>query len=76
YQFSLDADPELASAHYNLARLYSRNGDVASCLKHIDQVLQIEPQWAEDVAHDEHLKWALDMRNLRGDKGEHDNSEG
>ena len=76
YQLSLDANPGLASAHYNVARLYSRNGDVASCLKHLEQVLQIAPQWAEDAAHDEHLKWALEMRNLREDRGLEETSGG
>ncbi len=69
YQFSLDADPGLASAHYNLARLYSKSGDVALCLEHLDKMLDIAPEWVEDAARDEHLKWALDMRNLRENRG-------
>ena len=40
---------------------------MAACLKHLDRVLEIAPQLAEDAAHDEHLGWALEMRNLRRD---------
>ena len=65
YQLALDTDPRLASAHYNLARLHSKSGDVASCLEHLDQMLQIAPQWVEDASQDEYLKWALDIRNIR-----------
>ena len=65
YKHSLEVDPGMASAHYNAARLYSRTGNVAACLMHLDQVLQIAPQWANDAAHDEHLSWALEMRDLR-----------
>ena len=69
YKHSLEDDPEMASAHYNAARLYSRMGDVAACLKHLDRVLEIAPQLAEDAAHDEHLGWALEMRDLRREQG-------
>ena len=69
YRHSLEDDPELASAHYNAARLYSRTGDVAACLTHLDRVLEIAPQLAQDAAHDEHLGWALEIRNLRREQG-------
>jgi tetratricopeptide (TPR) repeat protein len=75
YRQSLEADTELASAHYNAARLYSRTGDVAACLKHLDRVLEIAPQLAEDAAHDEHLGWALEMRNLRRDIEQEDGQD-
>ncbi len=65
YEHSLEADPELASAHYNAARLYSRTGNVTACLKHLDRVLEIAPELAADAAHDEHLGWALEMREMR-----------
>ena len=65
YERSLEADPDLASAHYNAARLYSRTGDVAACLQHLDRVLEIAPELAQDAAHDEHLGWALEMRDMR-----------
>jgi len=72
---ALESDPELASAHYNAARLYSRTGDVAACLKHLDRVLEIAPQLAEDAANDEHLGWALEMKNLRRDMESEDGSQ-
>ena len=78
YKHSLEADPELASAHYNAARVYSRTGDVAACLMHLDRVLEIAPRMAEDAAQDEHLGWALKMRDLRevsgpeAGEGDHD----
>jgi tetratricopeptide (TPR) repeat protein len=75
YNHSLESDPELASAHYNAARLYSRTGDVAACLKHLDRVLEIAPQLAEDAANDEHLGWALEMKNLRRDMESEDDSQ-
>ena len=65
YKCSLEVNPGLASAHYNAARLYSRTGDVAACLTHLDRVLEIAPQWADDAAKDDHLSWALEMRSLR-----------
>jgi len=34
-------------------------------LTHLDQVLEIAPQWADDAAKDDHLSWALEMRSLR-----------
>jgi tetratricopeptide (TPR) repeat protein len=75
YNHSLESDPELASAHYNAARLYSRTGDVAACLKHLERVLEIAPQLAEDAANDEHLGWALEMKNLRRDMESQDGSQ-
>ena len=65
YNQSLASDAELASAHYNAARIHSRNGDVAACLNHLDRVLEIAPQLAEDAADDEHLGWALEIKGLR-----------
>ena len=75
YHSSLDSNQELASAHYNAARLYSRNGDVTACLNHLDRVLEIAPQLAEDAMHDEHLGWALEMRNLRRDMESEEDQE-
>jgi len=41
----------------------------------LDRVLEIAPQLAEDAAHDEHLGWALEMRNLRRDMEQEDSQE-
>ena len=38
---------------------------MAACLMHLDRVLEIAPQLAEDAAHDEYLGWALEMRQMR-----------
>ena len=66
----------LVILQYNAARLYSRTGDVAACLTHLDQVLEIAPQWADDAAKDEHLSWALEMRSLRlGDNAQENDGQ-
>ena len=75
YSSALASNPKLASAHYNAARVYSQTGDVASCLSHLDQVLELAPELAEDAAEDEHLGWALKMKRMREGKGPEDSRD-
>ena len=48
---------------------------MTACLNHLDRVLEIAPQLAEDAMHDEHLGWALEMRNLRRDMESEEDQE-
>ena len=55
--------------------IYSQTGDVASCLSHLDHVLELAPELAEDAAQDEHLGWALKMKRIRDGQGPEDSRE-
>ena len=69
YHQALAANPRLASAHYNAARVYAQLDDLESCLGHMDSLLALSPEMAEDAAQDEHLRWALRMREMRDTRG-------
>ena len=69
YRAAIDVNPNLASAHYNAARVYSQAGEVEECLRHLDSVLSLAPELAGDAAQDEHLGWALRLREMRETHG-------
>ena len=69
YREALAANPGLASAHYNAARVYAQLDDLDACLKHMDSLLELAPELAEDAAQDKHLRWALRMREMRNTRG-------
>ena len=40
-----------------------------ACLRHMDSLLALSPEMAEDAAQDEHLRWALRVREMRDTRG-------
>ena len=69
YLAALAVEPTFAAAHFNAARLYTKQRDLDRCLPHLDEAIRLSPEMREDAAQDEHLGWVLRLRELkqRGD---------
>src|SRR5439155_16631610 len=47
YRQALEADPEYALAHFDLANLYDERGDRTKALAHYEAALRIAPNYAD-----------------------------
>jgi tetratricopeptide (TPR) repeat protein len=60
YRRALDADPELSGAHYGLAFLQLKRGDVAEAEAHLEAFLEAPPAGAEAERWVLHARQTLD----------------
>jgi tetratricopeptide (TPR) repeat protein len=59
YRRALDVRPELAGAHYGLAFLLLKKGDVAGAERHLESFLNDPPQGADGTQWVEHARRTL-----------------
>ena len=74
YRRALDVRPHLAGAHYGLAFLLIKKGDVGGADRHLTSFLADPPQGAEGEQWVEHARRTLDK--LRNPSAESDGSPG
>ncbi len=65
---ALEVADNFAAAHYNVARLYSRSGDIDRCLVYLDRALELAPNLRPEATDDENLGWVLKIHGLKQNK--------
>jgi Flp pilus assembly protein TadD len=69
YRRALELDPQLSGAHYGLAFLLLRRGDLAGAERHLNAFLSNPPRSAEADRWVRHAQHTLDQLQVSGDGG-------
>ena len=65
YMNALTNAPGFAVAYYNVARLYSKRGNIVQCLDYLEKAVELQPQLADEAADDENLGWVMELNQLK-----------